>query len=117
MMIHEFTERTGYEPTMEEYRFIEESYYDFDGQKDEFCKAWLKDKRNGSWEKELRFRKMLEEQKESFEKKLSEKEETISFYRPYFDRTRELSKQLEEANKKLERLERVFHRVFDQQEG
>ena len=117
MMIHEFTERTGYEPTMEEYRFIEESYYEFDGQKDAFCKAWLKDKRDGHWEKELKLRKAMEEMKSEHAKKVAEMEETLDFYRPYFDRSRKFAKQLEEANGKLERLERVFHRVFDLQEG
>ena len=117
MMIHEFTQRTGYEPSMEEYRFIEESYYEFDGNKDEFCKAWLKDKRDGHWDKELKLRMALTERETEYAKKVAEMEETLNFYRPYFDRTRELSKQLEEANKKLERLERVFRRVFDEQEG
>lgn len=43
MMMSEFTERTGFEPSFEEYREIEEAYYSFDGNKDEFCKAWVKD--------------------------------------------------------------------------
>ena len=46
MMIHEFTERTGYKPTFEEYREIEKQYYDFDGNKDEFCRDWA----NRYWE-------------------------------------------------------------------
>ena len=46
MMIHEFTERTGYKPTWEEYREIEKQYYDFDGNKDEFCRDWA----NRYWE-------------------------------------------------------------------
>lgn len=49
MMISEFIERTGFEPTASEYVKIEESYYDFNGNKDEFCKAFVK---NGG-EKEL----------------------------------------------------------------
>ena len=43
MMIEEFTARTGYKPTWEEYRAIEQQYYDFDGNKDAFCQIW-KDK-------------------------------------------------------------------------
>ena len=59
MMMSEFTERTGYEPTYEEYSLIEESYYNFDGNKDEFCKQWLKDKRNGYWDKEMALLKKI----------------------------------------------------------
>ena len=40
MMMSEFTERTGFEPTAEEYTEIEEAYYKFDGDKDAFCKHW-----------------------------------------------------------------------------
>ena len=49
MMISEFIERTGFEPTASEYAKIEDAYYDFSGNKDEFCKAFVK---NGG-EKEL----------------------------------------------------------------
>lgn len=41
MMMNEFVERTGFEPTMEEYREIEEAYYNFDGDKNAFCKHWM----------------------------------------------------------------------------
>ena len=40
MMMSEFTERTGFEPTAEEYDEIEEAYYKFDGNKDAFCINW-----------------------------------------------------------------------------
>lgn len=40
MMMSEFTERTGFEPTAEEYTEIEEAYYSFDGDKDAFCINW-----------------------------------------------------------------------------
>ena len=114
-MMSEFTQRTGVEPTFEESHYIAESYYEFDGNKDEFCKAWLKDKRSGHWDKELRLRRMLDDQKAEYERKIAEQEETLEWYRPYFDRSRQFAKQLEEANGKLERLERVFRRVFDGQ--
>lgn len=45
MMMSEFTERTGIEPTMEEYHVIEEMYYEFDGDKNAFCKDFLKNNR------------------------------------------------------------------------
>ena len=41
MMMNEFTYRTGYEPTPEEYEEIELDYIAFEGDKDAFCKAWL----------------------------------------------------------------------------
>ena len=42
MMMSEFIERTGFEPTFEEYGEIEEAYYSFDGNKDQFCADWVK---------------------------------------------------------------------------
>lgn len=41
MMMSEFIERTGFEPTPDEYEQIECAYYDFDGDKDAFCKAFV----------------------------------------------------------------------------
>lgn len=41
MLIQEFIDRTGFEPTYDEYRKIEEDYYEFDGDKDAFCKAFV----------------------------------------------------------------------------
>lgn len=86
MMMSEFIDRTGVEPTYEEYHYIEESYYEFDGNKDEFCKQWLKDKRDGHWATELRLRKQMDEMKKMYEEQLAEKEENLNFYRPYFNR-------------------------------
>ena len=40
MMMQEFIDRTGFTPTFEEYKAIEERYYAFDGDKDAFCKAF-----------------------------------------------------------------------------
>lgn len=37
MMMSEFIERTGFQPTAEEYAKIEEAYYNFNGDKNEFC--------------------------------------------------------------------------------
>lgn len=41
MMMSEFTERTGFTPTADEYARIEEAYYDFDGDKNAFCNAFV----------------------------------------------------------------------------
>ena len=105
MMRSEFIERTKYEPSGEEYHYIEESYYEFVGNKDEFCKAWLKDKESGKWDLEYRLRNELETQKKEYEKKLAEKEETIEFYREYFDRARSAERKLMEINQILDRKE------------
>ncbi len=56
MMMSEFVERTGFEPTAAEYEKIEEAYYRFDGDKDEFCKIW---KKNGGIEQTCRDRAQL----------------------------------------------------------
>ena len=53
MMRSEFIERTGFEPTADEYREIEEEYYGFDGDKDAYCKQW---KKNGGIERLMRRR-------------------------------------------------------------
>lgn len=42
MLVSEFIDRTGYRPTAEEYADIEQAYYVFDGNKEEYCRAWCK---------------------------------------------------------------------------
>ena len=42
MLYSEFVERTGVHVDAKEYAAIEESYYNFDGDKDEFCAWWCK---------------------------------------------------------------------------
>ena len=41
MMMSEFIEHTGFQPLPFEYAKIEEAYYNFDGDKDGFCKAFV----------------------------------------------------------------------------
>jgi hypothetical protein len=95
MMMSEFIERTHIEPSYEEYHYIEESYYEFNGDKNEFCKAWLKDKKSGKWDLEYRLRKALDDQKAQYEARLKEKEETLEFYRTYTGELRERAKMAE----------------------
>ena len=59
MMKQEFIERTGYTPADEEYKFIEASYYDFDGNKDAYCKWFTKAQKEGYWKRELELRMHL----------------------------------------------------------
>lgn len=64
MTIKEFTERTGFYPTYEHYKFIEKSYMDFDDDKDAFCKAF-RDNTDGIAEKITReVERFVEEQTE-----------------------------------------------------
>ena len=42
MMMSEFIERTGFQPLPFEYAKIEEAYYNFEGDKDAFCRAFVK---------------------------------------------------------------------------
>ena len=77
MLLSEFYERTNIMPREGEYHFIELSYYDFDGDKDEFCKAWKRDKKSGKWELEYRLRREIEEQNEARKKQIEEMQEKI----------------------------------------
>ncbi len=94
MMMHEFTERTKYQPSQEEYEYIEASYYEYDGFKDEFCQQWLKDKKSGKWEMELKFRRALDQQKAEYEAKIAEQEGLLEFYRPFCERARQAEEKL-----------------------
>lgn len=113
MMMSEFIDRTGYHPSYDEYHYIEESYYEFEGDKNAFCEQWIKDNADGHWEKELRLRKQMDDMKAEMQKVIDEKEENLVFYRPYFQRAYDAEKELKVAQEKLERLERVFKRVYE----
>ena len=70
MMMCEFIERTGFEPTAAEYADIEAEYMGCDIDKDKFCKQWVK---NGGIQRLSRIRvrriEELEQQLESRRKK------------------------------------------------
>ena len=42
MLKEEFIQRTGFNPSDEDYKVIEKEYYEFGGNKDQFCVDWLK---------------------------------------------------------------------------
>ena len=86
MMMSEFIERTKYEPSHEEYIEIEEAYYEFDGNKDEFCKAWLKRKNNGSWAIEYNLRKQIRRLNEDIKVKNAELQTTYSISKEFSDK-------------------------------
>lgn len=116
-MIQEFIDRTGYEPSYDEYRLIEDSYYEYDGNKDDFCKQWKKDKKSGNWEKELKLRMKLEEQKHEYEEKIKEIETYRDFYRTYFYEVKVLKMKIEkmqfENNELKKENERNYSFMFD----
>lgn len=82
MMMSEFIDRTGFEPTASEYERIEKAYYDFDGDKDAFCKAFVKD----SGEKKIckaraaeiqRLKSQMIELEKQFKKDVADREKRI----------------------------------------
>lgn len=112
MLMSEFVERTGYQPSNEEYAQIEESYYAFPGNKDEFCVQWKKDYRDGHWQRELTLRRRMAAMQVEYIAKIEAQEESLKFYRAQFDESIKVREALEQAQDKLARLERCFHRVF-----
>ena len=101
-MLCEFIERTKYTPSNEEYHYIEESYYDSECiDKNEFCKQWLKDRKNGTWDIEYKYRVLLDQQKAMYEEILKEKEEFLDFYRTEF-------KKGYDAQTKLKKIEEIL---------
>lgn len=75
MLYNEFVTLTETEVSDEEYGYIEQSYYESELDKAEFCKLWKRDCDNGRWAAELALRKKLDrmtEELEDREKKISE---------------------------------------------
>ena len=95
MMISEFIELTGFEPSMEEYDEIEQQYYEFDGDKKAFCKHFIE---NGGiqkvYDKRLatiqQLRSTMIETEKSLMQTIKDKEARIA--RLEADLERELSK-------------------------
>ena len=94
MMMSEFIDRTGFEPTAKEYAKIEEAYYNFDGDKDAFCKAFVKDggarKLCKARASEIdRLNSLLMESERQYKKDVADREKRID------ELTAELDKELE----------------------
>lgn len=91
MMMSEFIERTGFEPTADEYVKIENAYYDFDGDKDAFCKAFVAG--NGvsricraRAEEIARLRSVILETEKRFKKDMDERDRCIEKLTAELDR-------------------------------
>lgn len=116
MMIQEFIDRTGYTPSAREYHYIEESYYDSPlPNKDEFCKQFKKDLRNGKWEMEYELRQRMDAMKAELEAKIAEQEENLNFYRGEFPKMRstitQLTETVKQQNEKLDAVKRRTERL------
>lgn len=94
MMMSEFIDRTGFEPTAKEYAKIEEAYYDFNGNKDEFCKAFVK---NGGEKKiyEARAEEIVQLKSELVEMEKQHKTELEAREEQIAKLTAELDRELE----------------------
>ena len=93
-MICEFIARTGFEPTADEYTKIENAYYEFDGDKDAFCKAFVEN--NGVYqlcrarvEEIARLRSLMLETEKQLKKDVADRDRRIE------QLTAELDKELE----------------------
>ncbi|MBR6102649.1 MAG: hypothetical protein IKP95_09485 [Ruminococcus sp.] len=102
MMMSEFIERTGFEPTVEEYRAIEDEYMGGNDDKDTFCKAW---KKNGGIQRLTRARKTRIENLESnvriLEKEKAEIKEERNRIRGVFNDSKKMIEDLEKENASL----------------
>ena len=103
MMMSEFIERTGFEPTAKEYAEIEAEYMGCDIDKDQFCKEW---KKNGGIHRLMRLRaRRIEELEMELVKKDKQFEARIEAdairYHELFDRDR---RQMQEMEEKIDKL-------------
>ena len=102
MMMSEFIERTGFEPTGEEYRAIEEEYMGGSDDKDTFCKNW---KKNGGIQRLTRARKAKIENLESHVGVLEREKEYIinerNKLRNVFNDAKKMVNDLEKENESL----------------
>lgn len=88
MMYNEFVKRTNVEISFDEYKYVEDAYYDSNLLKDEFCKEWLEAYKSGKWAVELKFRKKLDEQEAEMKEKIESVEKDLAWYVRNFDLVR-----------------------------
>lgn len=135
MMMSEFIERTGFEPTAEEYAEIEAEYIGCDIDKDQFCKQW---KKNGGIQRlsrqrvrrikeledkvamqnkqhdemDISYRKSFNNMHDAYEEEVAELKEKIAVYEELtarrYDETMDIKEELKEANYKLETIRAAF---------
>lgn len=93
MLLEEFEARTHFYPTDDLYRVIEEEYTNFAGDKDEFCKAYLKNK-DGIAEKI---------QRQALQNSIRDAEEKLHEMQELQKKIAELEMEKEAVQKRLER--------------
>ncbi len=135
MMKSEFIERTGFEPTAEEYEQIEQEYMGTDIDKNQFCKQWVKQggiqrisrqrvRRIEELEAEVQQRAkeydeldtarctQINAMQERYEQKISGMKETIEVIRQgsfdLADSYQEMKEKYEEAERKLSVIKEAF---------
>lgn len=108
MMISEFIDRTGYEPDAREYRAIEAAYYDFYGDKDQFCKHWLTEKKAGRWEREYYLLSQIEYLEEEMAQEQKQHREELTEERNYY------KIQLEQAEIREQKLRQRLQKYEDE---
>lgn len=112
MMMNEFIERTGFEPTYEEYAEIEEAYYNFSGNKDEFCK-WFVEHDGGKKvyanrvQKIAQLKSKIVEMEKDFMQELQKKEQEVARLTAALDREQEWKPYECQWNVKQEDYERL----------
>lgn len=90
MMMSEFIERTGFEPTADEYREIEAEYMGCDIDKDKFCKVW---KKSGGIQRLSRMRVRKIEELESKIREMGRRYDEM--YAAYSKRYQSLEKEMQ----------------------
>ena len=135
MMKSEFIERTGFEPTAEDYEQIEQEYMGTDIDKNQFCKQWVKQggiqrisrqrvRRIEELEAEVQQRAkeydeldtarctQINAMQERYEQKISGMKETIEVIRQgsfdLADSYQEMKEKYEEAERKLSVIKEAF---------
>ena len=102
MLKSEFIERTGYTPieawsngytNLSEYDYIERAYWDFGGNKDEFCRECLNDFKSGAWAKQLKLMKRMDSLSESYRETIREQYKTIRELENKLDRIQSIINQ------------------------
>ena len=125
MMLHEFTDLTGFEPSTEEYAEIEEQYYAFDGDKKAFCNSFV---RNGGaqkiYDKRLEtiehLRSTMMETEKNLMQTLKEKDTQIARLEAALEKEQEWKPFEDEHNvsqAEYERLEKAGARVLSDEEA
>lgn len=92
MLKEEFEQRTGIYPSERMYRIIEQYYNNFDGDKDQFCAAYLKNNDNLAVKiqmdadlQDIHAAKEMEQIKESYEEQIAELNRTLEKVRHELD--------------------------------